>query len=673
MLLKFFPPFILTVRIERQLFSALPSPTFIRSPSNGKVHEDASLRPITPYRSGRMKASMEISEATNVAASHSGDSFCPNISKVAAKLKFLPEGRQVHLHIVKLGYYHCQSLQNHLLSFYLRCKAFADANRLFDEMLERNVVSWNTMISGAVRCDPSSQSSNNLSLFYFRKMLAERVEPNHITFIGLLRTCTELDDIESGKQLHSFILKLRFNSNCFVNTALVDLYAKCTLVDDARRVFDNVLLRDLVCWNVMVSCYALNGKGEEAFGIFRLMQSEGVNGDDFTFTSLLNACGILGSFPLGKQLHGFIYKMSFDLDVFVASALVDMYAKTGSMEDAHKTFDGMIIQNLVSWTTMIVGYGHHGDGKEAMKLLKRMIQEYFMPDELTYASILSSCANLAATCEIFQVHAHLLKRGFGGFLSIGNSLVNAYSKCGNIAGAFQSFNSILEPNLFTWTSMIGASAFHGLSREAIQLFETMLSKGVRPDRIAFLGVLSACSHGGLVDEGFHYFTSMIRDYQISPDSEHYTCLVDLLGRAGHLDEAYNVLINMPNEPSCNVLGAFIGACKIHKNVGLAKWAAERLFKLEPDDPVNYTIMSNLYASVGHWIDVARTRKTMREKCGYKMPGCSWMEVGGEVHTFVSSDKSHHQAPELYAMLHMLLRVMKEEDYAYNVDFLLHPV
>ncbi|KAF9614146.1 hypothetical protein IFM89_015465 [Coptis chinensis] len=493
------------------------------------------------------------------------------------------------------------------------------------------------MMSG---CGRDMRRNGNVGVLFFKRMLFDMVEPNYITFISLVSRCVELHDIETGKQLHCFIVKFMLSSNHVVCSALVDLYGKCGLVEDARRLFNRILPKDLMLWNVMISCYTLNGLGENAMGIFELLRSEGLNGDDFTFSSLLCSCGIMGSGDLGKQIHGLIIRLSFDVDMLVSSALVDMYVKTDFVVDGRKAFNAMTTRNVVSWTTMIVGYGRHGNGKEAMQLLTEMLQGDFVPDELTLASILSSCATLAAIAEITQVHAHVTKKGLDAFLSIGNALINAYSKCGSIASAFQSFSSIKEPNLITWSSIISAYAFHGLARKAVQIFEEMLSKGVSPDRIAFLGVLSACSHGGLVDEGFHYFGSMTNNHQIVPGLEHYACLIDLLGRAGNLDRAYDILENMPIEPGANVLGAFIGACKAHGNIRLAVLAAEKLFKLEPEDPVSYTLVSNIYAFVGRWVDVARVRKLMRSRCDHKVPGCSWIEVGGKVHTFSKVRCSH---------------------------------
>ncbi|XWS32156.1 hypothetical protein CRYUN_Cryun23aG0136800 [Craigia yunnanensis] len=269
---------------------------------------------------------------------------------------------------------------------------------------------------------------------------------------------------------------------------------------------------------------------EEAFEVFDLMKKEGVKGDGYAFCSLLNSCGSWGFYELGRQLE------------------------------------------MLSWNTMIVVYGQHGDVEKAMEPAK--------------------------------------------------------------------------PDLVTWASILGAYSFHCLSKENIIVFEEMLATGVKPDQIAFLGILSTCSHGGLVNEGLHYFYIMMNDYRIVPDSEHHTCLVDLLGRAGLVDEAFNVLASHPIACTPDTLGAFIGACNIHGNITLAKWAAEKLVVLEPNKPVNYTLISNMYASKGRWLDVASVRKMMMDHCDYKIPGCSWMETAGDVNVFASSDKSHSKTLDM---------------------------
>ncbi|KAK9147449.1 hypothetical protein Scep_006206 [Stephania cephalantha] len=544
---------------------------------------------------------------------------------------------------------------------YVKCGELKNAYRVFDEMPKRNVVPWNMIICGMVGCGGQlwRWRSGDGAVLLFKGMLVSMVRPDYITFVGLLGACMELNDIEVVRQLHCFVVQLNFSLNHKVGSSLVDLYGKCGFMEDARRLFDEFVLVDLVLWNVMISCYSLNGYFEDGFEVFRLMRSDGEKGDGFTFSKLLSSCGMLGSCKLGEQIHGLVIRLGVVSDVLVASALVDMYAKNRCLDDARRAFDGMITRNAVSWTTIIVGCGKNGNGKEAVKLLKQMVEEGFKPDELTLASILSSCAEMAAITEIIQVHALAVKNGLEVHLSVGNALINAYSKCGNIGSACASFGSIVKPNIVSWTSVIGAYAFHGLPKQAVETFETMLSKGVKPDRIAFVEVLSACSHGGLVNEGSHYFTTMSRDHQIVPDSEHYACVVDLLGRSGHLEEAYQILVNAPFDPSPNVLGSFIWACRARDNIAQAKWAAEKLFTLEPNKPVNYKLMSNIYASAGCWTDVARVRKMMRDNCSNKVPGCSWIENGGSVHTFLSGDKSHQQTKTIYT-----ISIKEDQDFSH---------
>ncbi|KAL5572903.1 hypothetical protein UlMin_022500 [Ulmus minor] len=643
-----------TFHFKKQLPSPPTPPFLTKKISNGSKQADPSLP-----RTSRLGPLLPFHESTHFQGSALVYSFCSNALKISAKMGFLCEGKQLHGHLVKLGLCNIY-LQNQILTVYVRCKEIDDAHKMFDEMPERNAVVWNTVLCGLVDERSKQKSCLYLGFSYFRRMLLESACPDDITFNVLFRACIELNDVEIGRQLHCFIFKLGFDSSCFVSTALVDFYAKCVLVEEARCVFDDVLYRDLVMWNVMVYCYASNGLVKEAIGIFSFMRSEGVKTDEFTVSCLLNLCSTSISFDLGEQIHGLIIKESLDSDVLVASGLVDMYAKNENTGDARKMFDMMAIRNVVSWTTMIVGYGKCEQGKEAIRLFQEMLQKGFYPDELTLASILSSCGNLGVTIELVQVHGYTIKLGFQSFISNVNALINAYSKCGSIVSASQCFGLIADPDLFTWTSIICAYAFHGLAKEATECFEKMLANGIRPDKISFLGVLAACSHGGLISKGLHYFEMMTKKYHILPDSEHYTCLIDLLGRAGLLDEACNVLAWMPTEAEPNALGAFIGACKVHRNVRLAELAAEKLFVLKTKDPVNYCLMSNIYSSEGRWLDVARMRKMMRNNCYLKVPGFSWVEIAGDVYTFASSDQSLPRALEVYAMLGLLHNLIKEE-------------
>nr|KJB41367.1 hypothetical protein B456_007G101300 [Gossypium raimondii] len=560
-------PLISTVHFKRQLSS---SPTLPRE--------------TTQLRALKLEPNPSLSLSTlgnTVSALHPGSTgFYPHALKISAKLGLLKEGKQLHSRMIKLGFNNVLPLQTQMLNLYVKCKQFSDAEKLFDQMRVRNLVTWNTMICKSNLC---------LGFSYFKKMLINKVGFDHITLNTLLHASSEVKGVVFGRELHCFIVKCGFLYDSFVSSALVHLYGECGLVEEARWVFDQVFCRDLVLWNVMVSCYALNSLTKEAFEVFDLMKKEGVNGDGYTFCSLLKSCCIWGFYELGRQVHGLIIKLCFDLDVPVASAL-------------------------------------RGDMEKVMELLREMRLQNFCPDELTMASIFQSCGVSSGSAELLQVHTYVIKNGFESFLSVTNALIHAYSKCGNIDGALQYFVSVSEPDLVTWTSIIGAYSFLGHSKRSVIAFEKMLVAGVKPDQIAFLAILSACSHGGLVNEGLHYFNIMMNDYRIIPDSKHYTCLVDLLGRAGLLNEAFSFITSHPVACTPDTLGAFIGACSIHGNITLAKWAAEKLVVLEPNKPVNYTLISNIYASKGRWLDVERVRKMMTDCCDYKIPGCSWVST-----------------------------------------------
>ncbi|XP_027115242.1 pentatricopeptide repeat-containing protein At2g46050, mitochondrial-like [Coffea arabica] len=598
--------------------------------------------------------------AARSACSQLTHKFISSELKHSAKFNLFHQGKQLHGQIIKLGYQNMLPLQNLLLNFYLNCKCVSNAHQVFGEMIVRNIITWNTMICGIATEFSYFKSNFDLGICYFGRMLTGEVRPDWITFRGLFRLCVDTNNVEMSQVLHCFVMKLGLCDDLFLRSALVDMYGKLRLVEEARHVFIFIKQKDLVLWNTLVSCYVLNSFEDEALRLYKVMRSEGLTGDEFTFTSLLNSCASFGNCQLGRGIHGTLVKLSFDLDVLVASSLVDMYAKNESLVDARKVFDMMISKNVVSWNTMIVGYGQYGDGVQAMKLVNKMFQEDFHPDELTLASVFISCGILAMVGEITQLHAYTVKNGLSSLTSIANAMISGYSKCGSIVSALQAFRSILEPDLVSWTSMIGAYGFHGFPHEATELFKRMLSNGVKPDRIAFLEVLSSCGHGGLVNEGLRYFALMTDVYKLVPDPEHYACLVDLLGRVGLLKEAFDVLTSIPVEHCSDAMGAFLGACKVHGNLGLAEWAAEKLFTLEPKRAVNYTLLSNMYASNGAWSDVATIRRLMREMCYPKAPGCSWMEIAGKVYSFVSGDKSHPHARMVYSILGHLYELMKVE-------------
>jgi len=358
-------------------------------------------------------------------------------------------------------------------------------------------------------------------------------------------------------------------------------------------------------------------------------------------------------------------------DVASWNAMISCYVCRGKLDDARRMFDRMPNRNRVSWTSIIAGYAQDGNGEEALKVFGKMKWAGVKPDQITFASVLDACACIAALEQGKQVHKCIIKMGFESDLYVGNTLVTMYAKCGILENARHLFDNMSEQNVVSWNSMIACYAQHGHGQEAIGLFEQMQGVGTKPDGITFVSLLSACSRAGLVEEGWHYFDSMDKDYHIVAGAEHYACMVDLLGRSGMLDEAKDFIDRMPIQPSAAVWGSLMGACRIHVNLELGKYAAERLLQLEPTMAAPYVLLSNIYAVAGRWDNVAKIRTMMKDRGVKKKPGLSWIEVKNRVHTFVAEDRSHPQTKEIYAMLGRLSKKMEEVGYLPDTDCVLH--
>eukprot|EP01018_Ginkgo_biloba_P002445 Gb_38364 [translate_table: standard] len=697
----------------------------------------------------------------------------PSVLKACASLATLQQGKEIHNYILRNGFESDVVVANALIDMYSKCRRIENAHQLFDKMSERDIISWNTMIScymqngcgnealsllhqmqlagikpnvitwNAIIAAYGQNGQDYEALGFFSQMQLSEVKPNSVTLVSVLPSCANLAAVEQGKEIHAYIIRSGVELDIFIGSALVDMYAKCGNLRDARQLFDKMPQRNDVLWNVMISGYAQNGHGEEALELFHHMQLSGLNPsvvtwnglisgctqsardedalelfhqmllakvkpDSFTFGSVITACSSLADLEQGKEIHSRIIRSGFETDVFAGSALVDMYVKCGSTEDARRVFENIAQKNAVSWNAMIAGYGHNGQGDEALKLFRQMelagvkpdmiswnalIAGYsqngqshealkllrqmqysgFKPNSFTFVTILPACAGLAVLEQGREIHACIIRSAVESDVFVGSALVDMYAKCSSIQDARKVFDKIYQKNVVSWNVMISGYAMHGYGEVALRLFHEMQKAGLKPDDITFTGVLSACSHAGLVDEGWQYFHSISQDYGLTPRMEHYACMVDLLGRAGHLDEAYNFIEKMPLEPDACVWGALLGACRIHCNVELGKCVSEQLFVIEPQNGGNYVLLSNIYAATGRWDDAVKVRKLMKDKRLRKIPGCSWIQVKKRMHAFFVRDKSHSQNKEINAVLESLDGQMKEAGYVPDTNFALHDV
>ncbi|GMY24358.1 pentatricopeptide repeat-containing protein At1g25360 [Fagus crenata] len=538
--------------------------------------------------------------------------------------------QQMHCFMLKSGTGLVTSVLNALISAYVKCSysplassslLMGAAKRLFDEMPERDELTWTTMITGYVRNDDLDAAREFLdgmtenmgvawnamisgyvhhgfideALEMFRKMHLKGIQHDEFTYTSVISACANAGLFKHGKQVHAFILrteeKPKPDFSLSVNNALVTLYWKCGKVDEAREIFDKMLSRDFVSWNAILSAYVNLGRIVEAKSFFKEMPE----------------------------------------------------------------------RNLLTWTVMISGLAQNGFGEEGLKLFNQMRIEGFEPCDYAFAGAITSCAVLGA-----------LEHGrHDSSLSAGNALITMYARCGIVEAANCVFLTMPYLDSVSWNAMIAALGQHGHGLQAIELFDQMLKENIVPDRITFLTVLSACSHSGLVKEGRHYFNSMCGCYGITPGEDHYARLIDLLARAGKFSEANDVIESMPFEPGAPIWEALLAGCRTHGNMDLGIRAAERLFELMPQHDGTYVLLSNMYATAGWWNEVAKVRKLMRDRGIKKEPGCSWTEVESKVHVFLVDDTVHPEVQAVYNYLEQLVLETRKLGYVPDTKFVLH--
>lgn len=590
---------------------------------------------------------------------------------------------------------------NTILSAYSKSGNLLEMEKIFHGMPKRDGVSWNSVISGY-----ASFGSCDKALKAYKSMLKDgkSVNLNRITFSTMLSLSTNNGFLDLGKQIHAQIVSHGFQSYVFVGSPLVEMYSKAGIINDARQVFDELpernivmyntmiisLLRsgmiedseqlfhltpekDSITWTTMITGFTENGLSKKAIHIFREMRKQGFSIDQFTIGSILKACGGTLSLKEGSQIHAYIIRTDIMDNVYVGSSLVDMYVKCKHVNYAEKVFSKMKVKNIVSWTALIVGYGQNGHCEEAIRCCCEMQRNGIHPDDFTLGSVISSCGNLASLEEGEQFHCHAQVSGLISFITVSNSLVSFYGKCGTIEKSSQMFNEMKVKDEVSWTSLISGYSQFGEANKTIDLFEKMLTSQLKPDGVTFIGVLSACSRAGLVEKGKKYFKSMIQEHGIVPVSDHYSCMIDLLSRAGYIEEAKCFINDMPFSPDAFGLSTLLSSCRSHGNFEIGKWASKCLQELEPQNPASYVLLSEMYAAKGIWGEVANLKSEMRDKDIRKTPGFSWIKYKNKVHVFSADDRSSPYLDKIYDELEKLNIKMIEEGYVPDVRFALHNV
>ncbi|XP_022870766.1 pentatricopeptide repeat-containing protein At2g03880, mitochondrial isoform X1 [Olea europaea var. sylvestris] len=592
-----------------------------------------------------------------------------NVLRMCSIKRLLSRGEQTQGYAIKTQFDRDVFIVTGLIDMYVKCCRVLEAEYLFKKMASgKNHVTWTAMINGY-----SLNSDADKAIQCFRGMRSEGVEANQYTFPAVLTACGSVSDLMFGVQVHSCVVHGGFGDNVFVQSALVNMYAKCGDLRSARKALESREVVDVISWNAMIVGCVRQGSSEDALSLFRTMHAKRMEFDEFTYPSILNALASKKDVINGKSVHSLIFKTGFENYKLVSNALVDMCAKQNDLDSASKVFNFLEEKDVVSWTSLVTGCAHNGRHEEALKFFCEMRTDGINPDQIVTASILSSCAELALLDFGLQVHANFIKSELGTSLSVDNSLITMYGNCGCLEHVNKIFASMQIRNVITWTALIVGYAQNGKGMESLRFYDEMIACGTKPDYITFIGLLFSCSHAGLVELGRYYFESMVKDYGIRPGPDHYACMIDLLGRSGKMHEAQSLLEEMDIKPDATVWKALLAACRVHRNVNLAKRAATALFELEPRDAVPYVMLSNIYSATGNWEEAAAVRRLMKSRGISKEPGRSWMEVNSKVHTFVSEDRNHPNADEIYLKLDDIVKLIKEAGYVPDMNFALHDI
>ncbi|GMJ14823.1 hypothetical protein like AT3G13770 [Hibiscus trionum] len=507
------------------------------------------------------------------------------------------------------------------------------------------------------------------------EMAAQGLEMKFEGYDTLLNACMKTRAFREGQRVHAHMIKTRYLPPVYLRNRLIIFYGKCDRLREARNVLDEMPEKNVVSWTAMISAYSQRGFASQALDLFVQMLRSVTEPNEFTFATVLSSCTSTFGFELGRQIHSLIIKRTLDTHIFVGSSLLDMYAKAGRIHEAREVFESLPERDVVSCTAIISGYAQLGLDAEALEQFRRLNLEGMTSNYVTYASVLTALSGLAALDLGKQVHSHILRGNLPFYVVLQNSLIDMYSKCGNLIYSRRIFDNMPERTVISWNAMLVGYSKHGMGREVVELYELMRNENkIKPDSVTLLGVLSGCSHGGMEDVGLKIFDEMVNGKDgVEPDIEHYGCVVDLLGRAGRVEEAFEFIKKMPFEPIAALWGSLLGACRVHSNIDIGEFVGRRLLEIEPENAGNYVILSNLYASAGRWEDVRMVRDLMMKKAVKKDPGRSWIELDQTLHSFHASDHSHPRREEVFVKLKELSIKFKEAGYVPDLSCVLHDV
>ncbi|RAL54871.1 hypothetical protein DM860_013567 [Cuscuta australis] len=577
-------------------------------------------------------------------------------------------GLLLHGQAVVSGYCSDLFVGSALVDMYMSFGRTGNARKVFDRIACPDTVLWNTMVAGL-----SKNFCFNEAIRVFRDMVGSGIKYDAATLAVVLTSVAELQALQMGKTVHCLSIKVGCFFHDFVLTGLISAYSRCRDVKTGWLLFEQIRKPDLIPFNAMIAGFAFNNETESSVRLFKdlLASREKVNSS--TIVGLIPVSSPFGHLDLCFSIHGLCVKTYIIRNPSVSTALTTAYSRLNELEFARKLFDESSERTLASWNAMISGYAQNGQTEMAISLFLEMQKLGIHPNPITITSILSACSQLGALSIGRWIHELIKNETLESNIYVLTALVDMYAKCGNIETARQLFDTMLERNAVTWNAMISGYGLHGFGRESLMLFDRMLSSGVYPTEVTFLSLLYACSHAGLVEEGENIFHSMVHYHGIKPSSEHYACMVDLLGRAGKLEKALNFIERMPVEPGPAEWGALLGACKTHKNTNLANFVSGKLFNLDAVNVGYYVLLANIHSTDHNYPRAASVRQMVKKRNLAKTPGCTLIEVDGYPYVFKSSDQSHPQSGAIYSKLEEMMEKMREAGFQVETSTALHDV
>lgn len=612
----------------------------------------------------------------------------PNLISLLHSCLYISQLKQIHSLIITKH----PTLTPFLVKRLLNLSVIDYARQLFDQIPQPGQLLYNSLISTYTKL-----SLHKDAVKAFVLMHGSNTRLSCYTAPPVIKSCSSLLAIDVGKQVHSLIINYGLDCNIYGQTALMDFYAKVGDLGSARKAFDGILVKDpitynslisgysrsreviaarqlfdlmtertVVSWNAMISCYAHNGEFYEGLRIFERMQAEKCCPNEITLVTLLSICAKLGDLDMGLRVKKYIDDNNVCVDMIVSTAILEMYVKCGAIDDARREFDRMDTRDIVAWSAMIAGYAQNGRSSEALELFECMINEQIKPSGVTLVSVLSACAQLGSVEIGERIGSYVENQDLVSDAYVASALLTMYSKCGNISKAIQVFHKMPRKDTVSWNAMIVGLAVNGIAHNAIALYQKMREVDVRPNDISFVGLLTACTHAGLIELGLEFFRSMESDYGITPKIEHYACIVDLYCRSGRLKDAYEFICSMKEEPNVVIWGTLLGASRTHLNVELAELSVEKLLELEPENSGSYVQLSNIYASVGRWQEALQVRNLMKDKRVQKTAAYSWIELENKVHKFLVGDTCHPATDEVYGTVDGL--AMQSTWAGYDVEY-----